>query len=658
MSEQGHGRKDPAAGDGGDGPAADAEASGDESTREKRTSTPLMEAAAKAAEQAHGDGDGEGASPGKGESRAADGDGGSDEDEASVGKASDEDSDEDGAPGDAEGSDRDGAPGEAEGSDRDDAKASGEKAATDADDASGATNDAGESGDGPTGESGREVDTEPPAAGVSKGDDGEDEEASSDGIRVRYYGETHVGLVRDHNEDNFMVADLTREVRDPKDTPVRETLGDKGVVLAVCDGMGGAAAGEVASQMAVDTVYEVLQAGDAPTDRDDFARRLVHSVEEAGGRIFSAAKMDRTRRGMGTTATVAGLVDKMLFVGQVGDSRAYVLRNGELGLITKDQSLVNQLIEAGQLSEEEAEAFEHSNIILQALGTTEEVTVDLTFLELRRGDRVMLCSDGLSGLVHPEMMRDVLAGSEDLQEACRRLIDMANAAGGHDNVTVVVGDFDGEELELPEGAPLPSYQQYPLPEAEEGDRQSLPPRETSIKEGGRKPGADVKRASPWGDGSESKSTDEASRTMRWWLVAAVLALGLIGAMVALSSPQDALRGEGVDPSEPQAEAEAEAEGPVAEPAPAPVPVTVTTDATGAELFVDGERHGALDAEQPLFVELAPGAYKLEARSDDRVVASANVTVRDGEPTEVALRLPEGRTGEPEPEEPEPAAPAP
>jgi serine/threonine protein phosphatase PrpC len=316
-----------------------------------------------------------------------------------------------------------------------------------------------------------------------------------DGLTARYFGRTDVGLVREHNEDNFLVVDLAAKRRGVEDATIDARLGKNGCVFAVCDGMGGAAAGEVASQMAVDTIFEVMDEGGTPRDRDEFARRLVRAVEEAGSRIFAAAKMDRTRRGMGTTATVAGLVDATLFVGQVGDSRAYVLRGDRIALITKDQSLVNQLIEAGQLTEEEAEAFEHSNIILQALGTTEEVTVDLTFLELRRGDRLLLCSDGLSGLVHAEMMKEVLSGAERLPDAAERLIAMANAGGGHDNITVVLVEFDGTALKEPDAEARAAYQQYPLPPAP-ADEPKVPSRAPQMKAGGAKPGADVKKANP------------------------------------------------------------------------------------------------------------------------------------------------------------------
>lgn len=283
-------------------------------------------------------------------------------------------------------------------------------------------------------------------------------------IEFRFFGRTDVGLIREHNEDNFLATDLSlSDEGNPKEQLHEVQLGERGLALAVCDGMGGAAAGEIASKMAVDTVFEFMR-GEAPAaNRDEFARRLVRAIEQAGIRIFESAKKDKTRRGMGTTATVAGLMDKVLFVGQVGDSRCYILRGGELSLVTKDQSLVNQLIEAGQLTEAEAEEFEHTNIILQALGTTEQVSVDLTFMELRQGDRILLCSDGLSGLVHDDVIKELMIHTKDLSELAERLIEMANAAGGHDNITCIVADVAGSGLESKEGAPRPNYQQYPLP---------------------------------------------------------------------------------------------------------------------------------------------------------------------------------------------------
>ena len=214
-------------------------------------------------------------------------------------------------------------------------------------------------------------------------------------------------------------------------------------------------------------------------ERNELARRLVRSVEAAGLRIFQEAKLDRTRRGMGTTVTAAGLVDEILFLAQVGDSRGYVLRDGSLTQVTRDQSLVNQLIEAGQLTEEEAETFEHNNIILQALGTSDTVQVDLTYVELRKGDILLLCSDGLSGMVRYDEIREILRSSTDPLETCKALTERANQAGGHDNITVIVVHFDGEGLKPlgPDAEPL-KYRKYTLPEepletTESHRRQSL-----------------------------------------------------------------------------------------------------------------------------------------------------------------------------------------
>jgi serine/threonine protein phosphatase PrpC len=265
-------------------------------------------------------------------------------------------------------------------------------------------------------------------------------------ITLNVFGRTDVGQIREHNEDNFLVADLTKKTRSLTESERRPTVGNHGVVLGVCDGMGGAAAGEVASQLAVDIIYERFIDTDPPSDHDVLARRLVRAVEAAGQRIFNEARMDRTRRGMGTTATIAALVDSRMFVAQVGDSRAYILRSGVMMQVTRDQSLVTQLIEAGQLTEEEAETFEHNNIILQALGTADTVQVDLTFVDLRRGDRLMMCSDGLTGMIRAEEIRQVLLNQVDPLQACKELTDRANAAGGHDNITVIVADFDGDGL--------------------------------------------------------------------------------------------------------------------------------------------------------------------------------------------------------------------
>ncbi|MCA9627518.1 MAG: serine/threonine-protein phosphatase [Myxococcales bacterium] len=281
-------------------------------------------------------------------------------------------------------------------------------------------------------------------------------------IRIHLFGRTDVGQIREHNEDNFLVADLTRRSRSLMEADRHQVVGPRGTVMGVCDGMGGAAAGEVASQLAVDIIYEKLVEGEPPNDRDELARRLVRSIEEAGLRIFNEARADRSRRGMGTTSTIAALVDSRLFLGQVGDSRAYILRGDRMVQVTRDQSLVNQLIEAGQLTEEEAETFEHNNIILQALGTADTVQVDLTYADLRQGDVLMLCSDGLSGMLRADEMREVMLTVKDPLEACKVLTDRANLAGGHDNITVIVAKFEGSGLPPASPDDVLSYQKYAI----------------------------------------------------------------------------------------------------------------------------------------------------------------------------------------------------
>jgi serine/threonine protein phosphatase PrpC len=309
-------------------------------------------------------------------------------------------------------------------------------------------------------------------------------------LRVKLFARTDVGQVREHNEDNFLVADLTRRSRGLLEANRATSIGHQGAVFAVCDGMGGAAAGEIASQLAVDIIYERLVDGlnERPLKRDELARRLVRAVEAAGLRIFHEAKADRSRRGMGTTVTAAALVDEVLFFAQVGDSRGYILRGDTLVQLTRDQSLVNQLIEAGQLTEEEAETFEHNNIILQALGTSDTVQVDLTFAEVRRGDVLLLCSDGLSGMVRFEEIREILRHSPEPLEVCKALTERANQAGGHDNITVIVVQFDGPAIKPQEegGEPL-KYRKYVLNDESLGDTAPMPPAQMSAVAGAPSP---------------------------------------------------------------------------------------------------------------------------------------------------------------------------
>jgi serine/threonine protein phosphatase PrpC len=481
--------------------------------------------------------------------------------------------------------------------------------------------------------------------------------APSKGLCVRYAGRSAVGLVREHNEDNFVIANLTTGELSPREASLTDLVGEGGLLFAVCDGMGGAAAGEVASQMAVDVLHEAMRRGGFPRERDELARRLVAAVEEAGRRIFDSAQKERSRRGMGTTATVAVLVDKVLFIAEVGDSRAYMLRSGALKQLTKDQSLVNQLIEAGHLTEAEAEAFEHSNIILQALGTSETVQVDLTFVELRRGDRLMLCSDGLSGLVHVDTLRETLAAIDDPSECTATLIKYAEAGGGHDNITVVLIDFDGDALEPPRDTDTFGYLQYPLlPAGSVAGAFS----DEEITEASSPPGRVSLESLPVMDHVE----EAPSESSPWlWVSAGLLAL-LLGAWLLAASGSSGsatadgehLDQRGVAPAEPSAPK------PPEPPEAKPVPVRVFSDVQDAVLLVNGEAHGRLaTSNDASTLELRPGAYRFEAQSNGNIAAVEVVTVRPDVPLEVHLKLPNGmndpsahHTSTLEPGKPQPA----
>jgi len=268
-------------------------------------------------------------------------------------------------------------------------------------------------------------------------------------ILVHVFGRTDVGRTRDHNEDAFVVVDLSANDATLQPSVRTHRAGPKGTLFMVADGMGGAAAGEIASQMAIETVLKEFRDNWIPLEQvstEAFARTLKRAAQAANQQIHGYATSHQEFRGMGTTATIAGLLADTLYVAQIGDSRGYLVRDGVAKQITKDQSLMQKLIEAGELTEEEAAQSERRNIILQALGPEASIKVDLTFQRLRRGDTLVLCSDGLSGQVSKAEIASIVNEEKDLVQACRKLIDLANQAGGPDNITVILARFDGGGL--------------------------------------------------------------------------------------------------------------------------------------------------------------------------------------------------------------------
>jgi protein phosphatase len=444
-------------------------------------------------------------------------------------------------------------------------------------------------------------------------------------IKVTVFGRTDVGLVREHNEDNFLVADLTQESRTLLPSVRQHDLGAQGTVLAVCDGMGGAAAGEVASQIAADTLYERMQADEAPGDVREMAVKLEEAVLEAGRRIYDSARTDRTRRGMGTTMTAAALVSERIVFAQVGDSRAYLIRDGGMVQVTRDQSLVNQLIEAGQLKPEEAELFEHSNIILQALGTAEDVTVDLTFVDLRQGDILVMCSDGLSGLVTDELICSIAAEQREPIDTCRALTEAAREGGGHDNITCIVAIFDGDGLLPPDPSEPVEFQRLEIPGRRSySDRHKAgsggwgSPR-TAPRFGDRQFGGTDADGGGTNGGRESASEGRNSPVVVALIVVAVLAIGVGFGYVFVSghlgnrAESANMVGDRQDP-------------PILNSA---IACHFVPDAPGARLVINGQDYGEL----PLagrWIDLPPGLHAVEARRDHEAMSQTALRLREGQ----------------------------
>src|ERR1700716_3134005 len=275
---------------------------------------------------------------------------------------------------------------------------------------------------------------------------------------VELHAKSDVGRVRRGNEDNFLLLDLTTsQTWSGSDGPVgpeemnKFPLGEQGLGLVVFDGMGGALAGDVASRMAIEAVHDVLMGKQVDGAGCEPGAPLVdclkHATMQANRNIHYKSLEDSRCSGMGATLTGAAIKGDKLDLVQVGDSRAYVMRGEQIRLATKDQSLVQQLVDVGQISEEEAETHMFRNVILQALGAQTELAPATGRIQIRQGDMLLLCSDGLSGKLRNEEIRQIVSESNnDLSAACKALVDEANHRGGEDNITVVLARFTGEEL--------------------------------------------------------------------------------------------------------------------------------------------------------------------------------------------------------------------
>ena len=248
-------------------------------------------------------------------------------------------------------------------------------------------------------------------------------------MRVEAFAQTDVGLKRPHNEDSYSM------------------LNEQGLFL-VADGMGGHASGEVASKLAAETIAAFFRATGEDEEltwpfkmekgRRYEENRLLTGIKLANLRIFEAQQREPSYRNMGTTVVTTFFANGGVYLGHVGDSRIYRIRDGEIRQLTEDHSLLNDYIKMKKLTPAEIENFAYKNVIVRALGMRDTVQVDVAYEPTRAGDIFLLCSDGLSGMVTDPQLLEIVATTPDLEQAAKRLIDQANKQGGVDNITVVL----------------------------------------------------------------------------------------------------------------------------------------------------------------------------------------------------------------------------
>ena len=261
-------------------------------------------------------------------------------------------------------------------------------------------------------------------------------------VQVSVFARTDVGMHRSGNEDSFLVADLTAGKIGLGPDVSTHQLGERGSLMIVSDGMGGAAAGEIASEMAVTSMRESLAEVNSSTE---VSEQLKSAAEAANERIWNHSQDNPELSGMGATLTAVLVQGTTAYIAQVGDSRAYLIRRDQIKQLTKDQSLAQMLVDSGAIKPDQMDSVPQ-NVIMQAMGTQPAVKVAMTAVELFRNDCLVICSDGLSNKVPPNELREMIQEVEDLTEACRLLIDKANERGGEDNITVIIARFDGEAL--------------------------------------------------------------------------------------------------------------------------------------------------------------------------------------------------------------------
>jgi PPM family protein phosphatase len=336
-------------------------------------------------------------------------------------------------------------------------------------------------------------------------------------MNVHVGSATDIGQVREGNEDSYLVV---------------------APLYAVADGMGGHRGGEVASSLALETVQQLFE-------RDEGS--LADQVAQANRAVYDRSLSDRSVSGMGTTLTAALIDGNTVHLVHVGDSRAYLLREGQLRQLTEDHTLVHRMVMEGEITPEEAETHPHRSILTRALGVDESVQVDEGDVRIESGDRLLLCTDGLTGMVPEDQITEIMLGSADPQDAVDRLVKIANRAGGIDNITAVVLDFDdnGSGRVATKEAAIPHRPtvEQPVPTASPTDRSDI----TIV--GAPTPGTPPKDPSPSGTRSTTTASFPAvrpkpagprshrGRAVGIWagVTISILVLGLVGLRLFLDT---------------------------------------------------------------------------------------------------------------------------
>ena len=291
-----------------------------------------------------------------------------------------------------------------------------------------------------------------PGLHAIRGTDSVNDSSQAGNIDVEVFGISHQGRVRKNNEDNFTVCNLADGASSSNSTLHSFTLGERGILLLVADGMGGELAGEVASQLCVTTVPNRLFSNLKTMKKihpPAGVLLLREAIEYANGVIHQKALSSNDFRGMGTTATACVCWDGRLFIGQVGDSRTYLIRDQKLTQLTRDQTFLNYLMDMGAELPEGDELEKRKSILTQAVGTSASIEVQVTYADLRRGDSILICSDGLHNMVGDHEILEILSGPETLNSKGEQLIELANEHGGKDNITAILSRFTGPALRAP-----------------------------------------------------------------------------------------------------------------------------------------------------------------------------------------------------------------